>query len=100
MQDKTESDVMPSEGRRNDPATPNSHIEPLSATGAIFTTTIQWFRRLARDGGKGVVNNIDARSLGRIADAMEKADAELMKSSANFKEAVLAKATAGEKPRA
>jgi hypothetical protein len=30
--------------------------------------TIEWLRGLAEKGGKGVVNNIDARSLGRIAD--------------------------------
>jgi hypothetical protein len=30
--------------------------------------TIEWLRGLAAKGGKGVVNNIDARSLGRIAD--------------------------------
>ena len=39
-----------------------------------FTSTIEWFRRMAEQGGKGVVNNIDARSLGRIADQMEAAD--------------------------
>jgi hypothetical protein len=33
--------------------------------------TIAWLRRLAADSGKGVVNNIDARSLGRIADRLE-----------------------------
>jgi hypothetical protein len=30
--------------------------------------TIEWLRGLAEKGGKGVVNNIDARCLGRIAD--------------------------------
>jgi hypothetical protein len=33
--------------------------------------TIEWLRRLAEKGGKGVVNNIDARCLGRIADELE-----------------------------
>jgi len=30
--------------------------------------TIEWLRGLAEKGGKGVVNNIDAGCLGRIAD--------------------------------
>ena len=34
--------------------------------------TIAWLRGLAARGGKGVVNNIDARCLGRIADEIEK----------------------------
>ena len=29
-----------------------------------------WLRGLAAKGGKGVVNNIDARSLGRVADQL------------------------------
>lgn len=33
--------------------------------------TILWLRGLAEKGGKGVVNNIDARCLGRIADELE-----------------------------
>lgn len=33
--------------------------------------TIDWLRQLAEKGGRGVVNNIDARSLGRIADKIE-----------------------------
>lgn len=33
--------------------------------------TIAWLRGLAEKGGKGVVNNIDARCLGRIADELE-----------------------------
>jgi hypothetical protein len=33
--------------------------------------TIEWLRGLAAKGGKGVVDNIDARSLGRIADDLE-----------------------------
>lgn len=32
---------------------------------------IQWLRELAEKGGKGVVDNIDARSLGRVADELE-----------------------------
>ena len=32
---------------------------------------VTWLRALAAKGGKGVVNNIDARSLGRIADQLE-----------------------------
>ena len=31
-----------------------------------------WLRGLAEKGGKGVVNNIDARCLGRIADELER----------------------------
>ncbi len=43
----------------------------------MTTTTIAWFRRLAAKGGKGTVNNIDARCLGRIADDIEAKDAEI-----------------------
>src|SRR5216684_3297119 len=32
---------------------------------------VSWLRELAEKGGKGVVNNIDARCLGRIADELE-----------------------------
>lgn len=38
--------------------------------------TIEWLRGLAERGGKGVVNNIDARCLGRIADDLERLRAE------------------------
>lgn len=31
----------------------------------------EWLRQLATAGGKGVVNNVDARALGRIADRLE-----------------------------
>lgn len=34
--------------------------------------TVEWLRELAKKGGKGVVNNIDARCLGRIADELER----------------------------
>lgn len=34
--------------------------------------TIDWLRGLAESGGRGVVNNIDARCLGRIADDLER----------------------------
>jgi hypothetical protein len=37
----------------------------------INTKTIEWLRGLAERGGRGVVDNIDARSLGRIADGLE-----------------------------
>jgi len=35
------------------------------------TEFVDWLRALAAKGGKGVVNNIDARSLGSIADRLE-----------------------------
>jgi len=38
--------------------------------------TIDWLRGLAEKGGKGVVNNIDARCLGRIADELERLTAQ------------------------
>jgi hypothetical protein len=38
--------------------------------------TIGWLRELAAAGGKGVVHNIDARSLGRIADELERLTAQ------------------------
>jgi len=39
--------------------------------------TIAWLRNLEKKGGKGVVNNIDARCLGRIADDLERLRAAL-----------------------
>lgn len=39
--------------------------------------TEEWLRGLAALGGKGVVNNIDARCLGRIADDLDRLRAEL-----------------------
>lgn len=33
---------------------------------------VAWLRGLSEKGGKGVVNNIDARCLGRIADELER----------------------------
>lgn len=37
-----------------------------------MTQYVEWLRGLAAKGGKGVVNNIDARCLGRIADELER----------------------------
>ncbi len=37
---------------------------------------VPWLRELAADGGKGIVHNVDARSLGRIADEIERLRAE------------------------
>lgn len=37
---------------------------------------VSWLRGLAELGGKGVVHNIDARCLGRIADELERLNAE------------------------
>lgn len=37
-----------------------------------MTDFVPWLRDLAEKGGKGVVNNIDARCLGRIADELER----------------------------
>lgn len=31
---------------------------------------IRWLRGLADEGGKGVVDNLDARALGRVADTI------------------------------
>lgn len=31
----------------------------------------EWLRSLSKKGGKGVVNNIDARSLGHVADELD-----------------------------
>jgi hypothetical protein len=38
----------------------------------VSDLSIEWLRGLAEKGGKGVVNNIDARSLGRIADELDR----------------------------
>lgn len=37
----------------------------------VWNSYVPWLRMLAEKGGKGVVNNIDARCLGRIADQLE-----------------------------
>lgn len=37
-----------------------------------MTDFVPWLRGLAELGGKGVVHNIDARCLGRIADELER----------------------------
>jgi hypothetical protein len=37
---------------------------------------VPWLRHLAEKGGKGVVNNIDARCLGRVADELERLAAQ------------------------
>jgi hypothetical protein len=34
---------------------------------------VKWLRHMAERGGKGTVDNVDARSLGRVADALERA---------------------------
>lgn len=42
--------------------------------------TIEWLRIMATVGGiggKGIVNNIDARALGRVADEIERLQAEV-----------------------
>ena len=36
-----------------------------------MTNNVKWLRELAEKGGKGVVDNIDARALGRVADELE-----------------------------
>lgn len=35
-----------------------------------MTNYVNWLKGLAEKGGKGVVNNIDARCLGRVADEL------------------------------
>jgi hypothetical protein len=37
-----------------------------------MTDIVEWLRGLAERGGKGAVNNIDARALGRAADEIER----------------------------
>jgi hypothetical protein len=41
-----------------------------------MTNFVPWLRGLADKGGKGVVNNIDARCLGRVADELERLAAQ------------------------
>lgn len=36
---------------------------------------VAWLRGLATTGGKGTVNHIDARALGRVADELERLQA-------------------------
>jgi uncharacterized small protein (DUF1192 family) len=38
---------------------------------------IPWLRSLADKGGKGGVTNVDARSLGRVADRIEELESEI-----------------------
>lgn len=45
--------------------------EKTTATYSSVYSYVPWLRGLAEKGGKGVVNNIDARCLGRIADQLE-----------------------------
>lgn len=33
---------------------------------------IEWLRKLSESGGKGTVDNVDARALGRVADELER----------------------------
>jgi len=42
-----------------------------------MTYIVPWLRGLAERGGRGVVNNIDARSLGRVADEIERLRTEI-----------------------
>ena len=44
---------------------------------------IEWLKSLAAKGGKGTVDNIDARGLGRVADALERAERQLAETAAN-----------------
>jgi hypothetical protein len=48
---------------------------PCPKRYAYLECVTTWLRGLAEKGGKGVVNNIDARSLGRIADMLDAATA-------------------------
>lgn len=45
--------------------------------------TIDWLRGLAEKGGRGVVDNIDARCLGRIADGIEQLIADRERTARN-----------------
>lgn len=40
---------------------------------------VAWLRSMQKRGGKGGVDNVDARALGRVADALEKCEAERAK---------------------
>lgn len=43
----------------------------VAGNSMTLDTYLPWLRRLEARGGKGVVNNIDARSLGRVADEID-----------------------------
>ena len=45
---------------------------PPNMTESCITDYEAWLRRLAEKGGKGTVDNIDARSLGRVADLLRR----------------------------
>jgi hypothetical protein len=57
---------------------------------------VTWLRGLAEKGGKGVVGNIDARCLGRVADELAELRSEGIESNRlaadNFKRAKVAEA--------
>lgn len=44
-------------------------------TAPDIEALVIWLRTLKEKGGKGVVGNIDARALGRVADALERTQA-------------------------
>ncbi len=41
-----------------------------SPCGETVNQLIAWLDDMSRRGGKGTVNNVDARALGRVAEAM------------------------------
>lgn len=53
----------------------------MSMTEAA-STFVPWLRALAKDGGKGVVGNIDARCLGRLADELDRLTRQLAEARA------------------
>ncbi len=59
---------------------------------------VPWLRGLAEKGGKGVVNNIDARCLGRIADELERLTAQ-EKDYRNLTQSLLDMGRGERKPR-
>jgi len=56
-------------------------------SGACITDYEAWLRQLAAKGGKGVVNNIDARSLMRVAELLAR-QKEVIRTLREAKEAL------------
>ncbi len=49
-------------------------LDKLWVDGSPTLGYSAWLRKLAASGGKGTVDNIDARALGRIADRLDALD--------------------------
>lgn len=63
---------LPQSEARRPPQNDGRGINGVVLQGVVMADYVKWLRGLADKGGKGVVDNIDARSLGRIAEELER----------------------------